>query len=357
LLYGRPSLFVRPLEQGEMEYLAHLRKSRRQALRQRAEILLASMVYTPVRQIALIFRTDEAHVRKVIHAFNVHGFERLDPKVGTGRPRSVEPATRERIVAIALAPPTSVGEPLTHWSLRRLKGYLERRRVVRSISIETLRRILREKHVSLQRTRSWKRSTAPRSRTKRPACWPCTAPARPTGWSSASTSSGRSSLQPYPGHCYARRKRLWRRRATYTRRGGVGYFLGAYDVHADVLFGGYRPAKTAGEVLAFYKRIRRRYTPEQRIYLVNDNLSLHWTPATRAWAEGHNVELVATPTSASYLNRIECHFRPLREFVLYASDHTSHAEVALAFRRYLRRRTTDHHASRIRFLESRSRVA
>src|ERR687885_497246 len=129
---ARPSLFVRPLEQGEMEYLAHLRKSRRQALRQRAEILLASMVYTPVQQIALIFRTDEAHVRKVIHAFNEHGFESLDPKVGTGRPRTLELATRERIVAIALAPPSRLGEPLTHWSLRRLKGYLERRRVVPS---------------------------------------------------------------------------------------------------------------------------------------------------------------------------------------------------------------------------------
>jgi hypothetical protein len=41
---ARPSLFVRPLEQSEMEFLAHLRKSRRQALRQRAEILLASAV-------------------------------------------------------------------------------------------------------------------------------------------------------------------------------------------------------------------------------------------------------------------------------------------------------------------------
>jgi hypothetical protein len=39
-------------------------------LRQRAQILLASMVYTPVYQIALICQTDEAHVRRVIHAFN-----------------------------------------------------------------------------------------------------------------------------------------------------------------------------------------------------------------------------------------------------------------------------------------------
>jgi hypothetical protein len=125
---ARPSLFIRPLEQGELEFLAHLRKSRRQALRQRAQILLASVVYmasvvyTPVYQIALICQTDEAHVRRVIHAFNDFGFASLNPKVGTGRPRKFEPAIRDQIVAIALTPPTTLGEPLTRWSLRRLKG-------------------------------------------------------------------------------------------------------------------------------------------------------------------------------------------------------------------------------------------
>ena len=141
------------------------------------------------------------------------------------------------------------------------------------------------------------------------------------------------------------------------RRGGVGYFFGAYDVHADVLFGSYRLAKTTCEVLAFYKQIRRRYPHHRRIYLVNDNLSLHWTPLIRDWAATHNVELVATPTSASLFNRIECHFQPLREFVLNASDYASHADVAVAFRRYLHRRNADHHNSRIRLLESRSKIA
>ena len=158
---ARPSLFVRPLEQGEMEFLAHLRKSRRQALRQRAQILMASMVYTPVLPDRADLQDRRGARAQVIHAFNDFGFESLNPKVGTGRPRTFEPAIRDRIVAIALAPPTTVGEPLTHWSLRRLKGYLERRRVVRRIAVETLRSILREKNVTFQRTRSWKRSTDP----------------------------------------------------------------------------------------------------------------------------------------------------------------------------------------------------
>jgi transposase len=354
---ARPSLFVRPLEQGEMEFLAHLRKSRRQGLRQRAQILMASMVYTPVYQIALICKTDEAHVRRVIHAFNDFGFESLNPKVGTGRPRKFEPATRDRIVAIALTPPTTLGEPLTRWSLRRLKGYLERRRVVRRIAVETLRSILRERNVTFQRTRSWKRSTDPLFEEKATRILALYRTCPVDGVVVSFDEFGPISLQPYPGHCYAQRKRPWRQRATYVRRGGVGYFFGAYDVHADVLFGGYRLAKTTNEVLAFYKQIRRRYPDHLRVYLVNDNLSLHWTPLIREWAALHNVELVATPTSASHFNRIECHFQPLREFVLNASDYARHADVAVAFRRYLYRRNADHQNSRIRLLESRSKIA
>src|ERR1700681_4076371 len=354
---ARPSLFIRELEQSEMEFLAHLRKSRRQSLRQRAQILMASMVYTPVYQIALICQTDEAHVRRVIHAFNDFGFESLNPKVGTGRPRTFEPATRDRIVAIALAPPTTLGEPLSRWSLRRLKGYLERRRVVRRIAVETLRSILRERNVTFQRTRSWKRSTDPLFEEKATRIMALYRACPSDGVVVSFDEFGPISLQPYPGHCYAQRKRPWRQRATYVRRGGVGYFFGAYDVHADVLFGSYRLAKRTTEVLAFYKQIRRRYPDHLRIYLVNDNLSLHWTPLIRVWAATHHVELVAPPASASHFNRIECHFQPLREFVLNASDYTSHANVAVAFRRYLYRRNADHHTSRIRLLESRSRVA
>jgi transposase len=84
---------------------------------------------------------------------------------------------------------------------------------------------------------------------------------------------------------------------------------------------------------------------------------LHWTRQIREWAASHNMELVPTPTYASHLNRIECHFQPMREFVLNASDYANHADVAVAFRSYLRRRNSDHHNDRIRLIESRSRVA
>jgi transposase len=55
------------------------------------------------------------------------------------------------------------------------------------------------------------------------------------------------------------------------------------------------------EVLGSYRQIRMRYDPALRIYLIADNLSTHKTPAIREWADQSNVELVFTPTYASFL--------------------------------------------------------
>ena len=83
---------------------------------------------------------------------------------------------------------------------------------------------------------------------------------------------------------------------------GVRYLFGAYDVHADRLHGRLRAHKNSGEVLAFYRQIRMRYDTRLRIYLIVDNLSTHNTIPIRSWAAESNVELVFTPTYASFLN-------------------------------------------------------
>jgi hypothetical protein len=108
--------------------------------------------------------------------------------------------------------------------------------VVRHNAVETLRNILGERNVTFQRTRSWKRSTDPEFEEKASRILALYRTCPADGVVISFDEFGPISLQPYPGQCYAQRKRPWRRRATYVRRGGVGYFLGAYDVHADVLF-------------------------------------------------------------------------------------------------------------------------
>ena len=73
-------------------------------------------------------------------------------------------------------------------------------------------------------------------------------------------------------------------------------------------------------MLAFYRQIRMRYPSQARIYLIADNLDAHKTPEIRGWA-AENTELVFTPTYASFLNRIECHFWGINEFVINNADY------------------------------------
>jgi hypothetical protein len=87
-------------------------------------------------------------------------------------------------------------------------------------------------------------------------------------------------------------------------------------VHADRLRVRLRPRRRGAENLVFLHQIRGCYPQRLRIYWIQDNLSANWTPEIRAYAASHNVELIPTPTYASYLNPIECQFVPISEFVV-----------------------------------------
>jgi hypothetical protein len=68
-----------------------------------------------------------------------------------------------------------------------------------------------------------------------------------------------------------------------------------------------RPRRTGAETLWFMRTIRHSYRSRRRVYWSQDNLSANWTPDIRAFAATNRLELVPTPTYASYLNRIAAH--------------------------------------------------
>src|SRR6266540_1103983 len=113
-----PEVFVRELTLSEAERLQRLsRRAKHQATRIRAMILLASATEMSAPDIARLYRTDESHVRKVIHSFNDEGFDSLRPRYRGGRPKKTTPVERDRVVAIARTRPDHHGVALTRWSL------------------------------------------------------------------------------------------------------------------------------------------------------------------------------------------------------------------------------------------------
>ena len=91
-----PEVFVRELSPEEGARLKSISKQASyQCKRQRAMILLASSTGMSAPQIARLVRTDESHVRKVIHAFNEHGSGRLTLTIGR-RSRRPRPSSATR---------------------------------------------------------------------------------------------------------------------------------------------------------------------------------------------------------------------------------------------------------------------
>jgi len=351
-----PEVFVRELSPEEGARLKSISKrAKYQSKRQRAMIVLASSTGMSAPQIAGVVRTDESHVRKVIHAFNDEGFSSLDPDYRGGRPKKTTPAQRDRIVAVARTRPDHQGVPLTRWSLPKLAAHLAGMGIL--LSQEALRQTLISAGLSHQRTRSWKWSPDPDFTAKAERVLSLYRHPPEDGPVVCFDEMGPIGLIPHHGSGWAERKLPERLRATYSKNNGVRYLFGSYDVHADRLHGRLRAHKNAEEVLGFYGQIRMRYDPRLRIYLVADNLSTHKTPAIREWAQKSNVELVFTPTYASFLNRIECHFWAIGEFVVKNADYPDWDTLAKAMADHIRYRNGPHRDQRLIQAERRLLIA
>lgn len=352
-----PEVFVRPLSPAEAQKLKRISTgAKHRSKRVRAMILLASATEMSAPQIARLYMTDESHVRKVVHEFNERGFPSLDPDYRGGRPKKTTPAERDRIVAVARARPDHQGVAATRWSLAKLRRHLAREQVA-LLSQSALRELLRDAGLSHQRTRSWKWSPDPDFRSKAERVLALYRERPRDAAVVCFDEMGPIQLIPHQGSGWAPVGRPERLRATYKRRHGVRYLFGAYDVHQDRLFGRLRERKAARDVLGFLKTVRMRYRPGVRIYLVMDNLSTHWTKDIRAWAEASNVELVPTPTYASFLNRIECQFAAVSEFVVKNADHPDWPALQKAMADYIRLRNGERRDDRIAIVERRVRVA
>lgn len=353
----RPAeVFVRSLSHEEAVRLKRLStRAEHQATRIRAAILLASNVKTPAGQIARMWLTDESHVRKVIHEFNEEGFDSLRPDYRGGRPRRITAAQRQRVVAVAGARPDTQGVPLTRWSLDRLSAYLAGEGL--QISPIHLWRLLGQAGLSFQRTRSWKASPDPDYEARAARVLELYSAQPFDGPVISFDQMGPISLKPIQGCGWAPIKRPERLRATYNRNHGIRYIFGALDVHRDRLYARMRPRRAGSDVLGFMRTIRLVYPARQKLYWIQDNLSANWTADIRAFAAANRIELVPTPTYASYLNRIESHFRPIQEFVFNNTDYHDWETAQRALADHVTHRNGADRDRRIAALERKHRIA
>lgn len=306
----------------------------------RAMVVMASASGNTVPAIAKLVATSQDRVREMIHRFNADGMASLDPQWAGGRPRQITIDDEAHIVATATARPETLGQPFTRWSLRKLAAYLATNedRVVK-IGRERLRQILERHRVTFQRTKTWKESNDPDRDAKLDRIehvmntWPdrCF----------AFDEFGPLNIRPVGGSCWSPASKPQRVPANYHKLHGVRQFHGCYSIGDDTLWGVVRRQKSAANVLAALKSIRKARPDGEMIYVILDNLSAHKGTKIGAWAERHHVELCFTPTYSSWANPIEPHFGPLREFVLNNSNHPNHVVLTRRLQAHLRWRNAN----------------
>ncbi len=216
----------------------------------RAMVVLASAGGNAVEVIARLVQTSPDRVREMIHRFNDKGMASLDPQWAGGRPRRITTEDEAFIVKTAKERPEKVGRPFTHWSVRKLREYLNDNEVRRvEISKERLRQILDEAGVTFQKTKTWKERTTRGRRRSSTASRRSSMPG-PTG-SSPSTSSAPSPSTPSAVAAGRRRRNPSGCGPTTTRPAGAAV--------PRLLLGRRRPAVGRGQAPQGCRQLPGRY--------------------------------------------------------------------------------------------------
>lgn len=174
---------VRPFKPHEGKKLIQVLRQGKDAIAvRRAEIITKSAQGQSARSIAADLHMSADYVRKVIKRFNEEGLDSLWAQyTNGGAPKKVQPEHEANLVELAMTPPNLIGLPFTHWSLEKLRDAAIARKLTPKISLETVRQILKDYHVSLQRTKTWKQSDDPQFEQKKTPSSASTRRPRPAG--------------------------------------------------------------------------------------------------------------------------------------------------------------------------------
>ena len=321
----------------------------------RAMVVLASAGGNDVAVIARLVATSPDRVREMIHRFNDLGMRSLDPQWAGGRPRLITTTDRALIVETAKTRPTKLAQPFTHWSLRKLADYLATKKGRRvTIGRERLRQILAAEGITFQRTKTWKESPDPLKELKLDRIEWLLEHARDRTF--AFDEFGPLTIKPVGGTAWSSQGKPDRLRANYHKPHGSRQFYAWYSIGADRLCGNLEPHKGSEPTLRAIQSMRASVDDGEMIHVILDNLNHHKNHVVRDWCAANSVELVFTPTYASWANPIEAHFGPLRQFVIANSDHRDHPALTRAIRKYLNWRNTHTRDPRILEAERRHRA-
>jgi transposase len=115
------------------------------------------------------------------------------------------------------------------------------------------------------------------------------------------------------------------------KRHGVAALLAAFDVRTGEVHGRVVPHRTANALVEFLEAVARRY-PEKQVYVVWDNLNIHYDGNDERWTafnrrHGERFHFRYTPKHASWMNQVEIWFSILQRRVIRYGNFPSAATL------------------------------
>src|SRR3954447_6754481 len=293
-------------------------------LAQRARIVLLAADGVSHTEIAGRLGVSRQTVITWRQRYESRGLTGLDDEPRSGRPRTVD---HDRIITATLTPPPKrLG--VTHWSSRLLATKL-------GIDHATVARAWKDYGVQPWRAQTFKFSTDPELVAKVSdvvglyLAPPENAVVLCVDEKSQIQALDRTApmLPMQPG--------LPERRTHDYRRHGTTTLFAALEIATGRVTGHCLPRHRHQEFLRFLRQIARAY-PRVELHLVMDNYAAHKHPAVRAWlAANPRVNVHFTPTSASWLNLVECWFSIIERQAIHRGSYASVPDLNRRIRAFI----------------------
>ncbi len=120
------------------------------------------------------------------------------------------------------------------------------------------------------------------------------------------------------------------------KRNGTTTLFAALNVLNGQVIAQCQPRHRHEEWLKFLRQIDRSTPKDKELHLICDNYATHKHPNVRAWLDKHpRFNMHFTPTSASWLNMVECFFRDITENRLRRGVFTSVPDLIKAINEYV----------------------
>jgi transposase len=318
------AVVLSPAEEQELRRVVRTPSSPQQAVT-RARIVLRAAEGATNRQIAREVGMSELRVGGWRTRFLREGLAGLADQPRSGRPRTIDDATIQRVIAKTLEPPPG-GE--SHWSIERLAR-------ATGVSATSVARIWREHRLKPHQTRTFKYSTDPELEAKvidivglyldppEGALVLCV--------DEKTQIQALDRTQPI----LPIRLGLPEGRTHDYRRHGTTSLYAALEIATGQVTTECHPRHRAEEFLRFMRRVVREH-PTGELHIVLDNSSTHSTPEVKRWLARHRrVHFHFTPKGASWMNLVESWFSILTRQQVRRGSFASVKELIAAIERFV----------------------